>query len=671
MNKTSEFLSTPIARLATRGLVSSVAKIERACGGKTLRELILHLPRDVADRTYAPALAAAEAGRIATVRGHVIALDNSNFRRTRKIVIAEDSGGECELVFFKPAPWVFEKFRAGDEVAASGKLEISNGRLQIVHPDYIEAASEFERIAIVESIYPLTYALSNKTMRKFIGLAFAKLPRELGEASTFFADLQALHTNPLLEAARGRLALTELVQRMVAMKQDRINNAGVVGSAIAENARELESRARRVFGFELTSGQESALSDIIEDMKSDKRMMRLVQGDVGSGKTAVAILAALFASESGKQTAIMAPTEILASQHLATLTKLFARAEIEVGVEILTARDKGRARTEKLQRIAAGEVSIVVGTHSMLQDDVAFAELGLIIIDEQHKFGVAQRAALGLKSQAPANLLLLSATPIPRTLEMALYGNMDVSSIKTLPIGRKPIKTQIFSKSKREEIARGMLEKMQADPNLKAYWVCPLVVESEKTYLEAVKKRGEELREIFGPALGITHGKIKADEKARVISEFANPAGGVRLLLATTVIEVGVNVPEASVMVIENAERFGLATLHQLRGRVGRGAIESTCILIYDKLSETAKLRLETMRSTTDGFVIAERDLQIRGAGDVAGVQQSGALEFIFARMPDDAALLAEAEREAEKYMKNEKWSDIMSEIFERKKIGE
>ena len=401
---------------------------------------------------------------------------------------------------------------------------------------------------------------------------------------------------------------------------------------------DLRAKLIKALPYSLTNAQAAAVEDILRDMASGDRMLRLLQGDVGSGKTVVALLALATAIESGAQGALMVPTEILARQHHATLTKLCDAAGISV--TLLTGREKGKTRDEILTRIAAGETNLVVGTHALFQEHVVFKDLGLVVIDEQHRFGVHQRLALQAKAGGATDLLVMTATPIPRTLALTVYGDMDVSKLTEKPAGRLPIDTRVIPMARMDDVIDGLARSM-AQGN-RAYWVCPLVEESEQVDLAAAEERFLQLASRFKGQVGLVHGRMKGPDKDRVMQEFKD--GTLKLLVSTTVIEVGVDVPEATAIVIENAERFGLAQLHQLRGRVGRGSGKSSCLLLYQEpLGETAKARLSIMRETEDGFRIAEEDLRLRGAGEMLGTRQSGLPLFRMADLSTDGDLLQAA----------------------------
>ena len=427
-------------------------------------------------------------------------------------------------------------------------------------------------------------------------------------------------------------------------------------------------------GFNLTNAQARVWNEIKTDLMSEYRMLRLLQGDVGSGKTIIAILSLLVAVENKKQGALMAPTEILAEQHFETLTKLLKKSKIDDKVKILllTGKDKGKQKQEKLSLIRDGSVDIVIGTHALFQENVEFKDLELAVIDEQHKFGVYQRLALSDKGKKEkANILTMTATPIPRTLAMTSFGDMDLSVIDEMPPNRKEVQTSVLSLDKMDELLEMIKRRLNSGEIKKLYWVCPLVEESEKLDLSDVVSRFENLKDYFGDIVGMVHGKMNPDEKDVVMKDFADVSGKTKILLATTVIEVGVNVPEANLMVIEHSERFGLSSLHQLRGRIGRGAEKSFCILLHsNKMTSVARERLSVMKETTDGFKIAEKDLKLRGAGDVLGVRQSGMIDFKIASLENDYELFLMAKQDIQniifvyKKENTERWKRLQNLLY-------
>jgi ATP-dependent DNA helicase RecG len=511
-------------------------------------------------------------------------------------------------------------------------------------------------MAAVEPVYPLTQGLSNAMVRRACFAAnerLAELPEWIDAAflrskkyETFRASLLRLHKPGEpddIDASgmfRSRLAYDELLAHQLALALVRSDMKRDPGRSHQASGA-LQEKIAAALPFSLTPSQRRAVEEIKKDLSSDERMLRLLQGDVGSGKTLVALLAAAHVIESGKQAVIMAPTEVLARQHLARIAPLAAAAGIRV--EILTGRERGASRDALLKDLAGGSVDLLVGTHAVFQDDVEFSDLALAVVDEQHRFGVHQRLALADKGEA-TDVLVMTATPIPRTLVLTYFGDMDVSELREKPAGRQPIETVAVALERLHEVVEAVQRAIES--GARAYWICPLVEESEEVDFAAAEARFAHLQELFGTRVGLVHGKMKAADKDDAMERFAN--GATPLLVATTVVEVGVDVPEATIMVIEHAERFGLAQLHQLRGRVGRGKDKSTCLLLYRApLGATAKRRLETMRETEDGFRIAEEDLALRGEGEVLGTRQSGLPGFKMADASLHRDLLETARRDA------------------------
>src|SRR5208337_2164568 len=539
----------------------------------------------------------------------------------------------------------------------SGKLEIYDGFRQIVHPDRVMDAEEFAKLPGVEPVYGLTEGLFQRTVARAAEAALKRLPRlpEWIGAETLdrlnlpaFAEaLGAMHRPQAPEdvdpAGRGatRLAYDELLANQLALLLVRARLRTIAGRAhIAGGA--LGRRLEAALPFSLTGAQRQAVEEIRADLRAEKRMIRLLQGDVGSGKTVVALLAMAEVVEAGRQAAMMAPTEVLARQHFYRMAPLADTVGLRMA--LMTGRDKASERRETLAALAAGKLDIAVGTHALFQESVVFADLGLAVVDEQHRFGVRQRLALADKGTA-VDLLVMTATPIPRSLVLAYFGDMDVSALREKPPGRQPIDTRAMPIERIDEVVAGLSRAL--GQSARAYWICPLVEESETLDVAAAEDRAEALRSIFGGAVGLVHGRMAGPDKDAAMERFER--GETKVLVATTVVEVGVDVSEATIMIVEHAERFGLAQLHQLRGRVGRGAGRSSCLLLYKgPLGETAKARIETLRATEDGFRIAEEDLRLRGEGDVLGARQAGAPGFRFARLDVHGALLARARRGAE-----------------------
>ena len=632
------------------GIGPKLGKILGEFTGDKIIDLLFHLPSNLIDRQYRPSLAEVEDGRIATFEVEVMKHEAPRRRNLPYRILCGNETGYLSLVFFHArGDWLGKAMPEGAKRMVSGRVERFREQLQIVHPDHMLPQAEFDKLPIVEPVYPLTAGLSAKVLMKAIQAALPQVP-ELPEWqeeewlkkqgwSDWRSATQAAHRPENMAAlepthlVRARLAYDELLAHQLVLALVRRDRKKQQGRAY-QSGDELQARLRSLLPFPLTGSQESAISDIAEDMAAPMRMLRLLQGDVGSGKTVVAVMAMLQAVANGAQAALMAPTEILARQHAETLGPWLD--ELGIRWQVMTARNKGKLRKESLDAVALGDVQIAIGTHALFQDDVAFADLGLAVVDEQHRFGVQQRMALSSKGNG-VDVLVMTATPIPRTLTLTAYGDMDVSRMPDKPPGRKPVDTRVISMDRYVEVAQGLGNALQ--DGARVYWVCPLVSESELIDLAAAEDRANALRAIYGDKVGLVHGQMKAADKDAVMARFAS--GEISILVATTVIEVGVNVPEATVMVIEHAERFGLAQLHQLRGRVGRGLDKSSCVLLYrGPLGETAKARLGIMRETEDGFKIAEEDLRLRGAGEVLGTRQSGLPAFRLADLEAHADLL-------------------------------
>jgi ATP-dependent DNA helicase RecG len=549
----------------------------------------------------------------------------------------------------------------GSRRYVSGTLQMYDGTPQIVHPDRVVDESAFAKLSGIDAVYPLTEGLALGALRRAIAQALERLP-ELPEWISAEV-LRRCHFPPIKEALTrvhmpveltdvlpdspfwSRLAFDELLAGQLALALVRAQLRRPAGNRHAGDGR-LRGKVIDALPYALTASQQKAGAAIAEDLRQPVRMLRLLQGDVGSGKTVVALLAAAAVVEVGKQAALMAPTEILARQHVKTIAPLGQRAGLRVA--ILTGREKGKERREILARLEAGEIDFLVGTHALIQDDVAFKALALAVVDEQHRFGVRERLALTDKGEA-VDVLVLSATPIPRTLVLTYFGDMDASELREKPAGRQPIDTRAVPDTRLGEVIEAVGRALSAGKSV--YWICPLVEESETSNLTDAEARFKSLQQRFGDRVGLVHGKMRGASKDRVMGQFA--AGEIGLLVATTVVEVGVDVPAATIMVIENAERFGLAQLHQLRGRIGRGSEASTCLLLYrEPLGEMSKARLKAIRETTDGFRIAEEDLRLRGEGDVLGVRQSGLPGYRIVRSDVHAQLITQARDEALRIMR-------------------
>jgi ATP-dependent DNA helicase RecG len=623
-------------------------------------DLLFHVPTGVIDRRARPKLRDVVPGTVVTVAVTVDRHRPSPPHRPRAPyqVYASDDTGDLILTFFNARRDYLEKLLPVGELRyVSGTTGLYDHMLQMVHPDRVVDEAGFAKLPLVEPVYPLTEGLSLNQVRKAIDAALPKIP-DLPEWQdpawvarerypSFAVALKTLHrpaapADVLPEShAWTRLAYDELLAGQLALALVRAHLRRPAGRATSGTGA-LRKALIEALPYSLTRSQSQAIKDIAEDLAKPERMLRLLQGDVGSGKTVVALLSAATVIEAGRQAALMAPTEILARQHYATIAPLAAKAGIEVA--ILTGRERGRERADILERLLLGGIHILVGTHAIFQDDVEFRDLGLAIVDEQHRFGVHQRLALARKGEA-VDMLVMTATPIPRTLVLTYFGDMDISELREKPAGRQPIDTRTLPIDRLDDVVEAIGRALSE--GRRVYWVCPLVEESEKSDLAAAEERFADLKRRFGVWADLVHGRMKGAEKDAAMARFA--AGETRLLVATTVIEVGVDVPEATVMVIEHAERFGLAQLHQLRGRIGRGSERSTCLLLYrSPLGETAKARLEIMRQTEDGFRIAEEDLRLRGEGDVLGTRQSGVPGFHVARIETHGKLIGAARDDAQ-----------------------
>ncbi len=641
------------------GVGPKIAALIGRVAGPRVVDLILTPPAGLVDRSFKPKIADAPLGRIVTLE---VTVDRHHAppkgkRLPYKIICSDDTGFITLIFFHARADYLQKTLPEGETRIVSGKLEDFNGAKQMAHPDYVADPAKPGEMPEFEPVYPLTAGLSAAVMRKASAQALTRAPDlpEWQDASwlkardwigwksaidALHAPTEEEHLSPL-SPIRQRLSYDELLSNQLALLLIRKARIKSKGRAI-EGDGKLRTKAKKALPFSLTNAQNDALMEIFDDMQSGERMVRLLQGDVGSGKTIVAFFAMLAAIESGAQAALMAPTEILARQHMDSLSVLAKAAGVRM--DILTGRDKSAARAEKLARLQSGDMDILMGTHALFQEGVEFRDLALVVIDEQHRFGVRQRVALTQKGPKP-DLLVMTATPIPRTLSLTAYGDMDHSRITEKPPGRKPVDTRAAPMTRLDEIIAGI--KRAASKGEQAYWVCPLVEESDLLELTAAEERFESLKEaIGGDRVGIVHGRMSGLEKDAVMERFYR--GDLSVLIATTVIEVGVNAPNATIMIIEHAERFGLAQLHQLRGRVGRSDKQSSCILLYKPpLGETAKARLKVLRDTEDGFVIAEEDLRLRGAGDVLGAAQSGFPRFRLADIAVHGELLAAARDDA------------------------
>ncbi len=657
-------LFAPVTNLAGIGPKLAVALTRLLKGGDgteaaKVGDLLFHLPSGLIDRRNQPTITGAAEGALATIKVRVDRHQPPP-RGNRRIpyrVYVHDETGELGLTFFRgQSSWLEKQLPVGETRYVSGRVEWYNGRPTMVHPDHIVTEENFADMPLVEPVYPLTAGLSLKVAQKCAAAALSALP-ELPE--WIDASLLERHHWPRLSEALNRihrprdildisadaiswkrLAYDELLAGQLALALVRRRMKKGAGKPWVGTGEKQQSIIDKL-PFELTQAQKRSVQEIHADMAQPQRMLRMLQGDVGSGKTAVALLACAAAVEAGGQAAIMAPTEILARQHYATIAPLAKSVGMKVAV--LTGREKGAARKEIYAELADGSIDILLGTHALFQADVVFHNLALGVVDEQHRFGVHQRLALASKGGF-ADILVMTATPIPRTLVLTFFGDMDVSKLDEKPASRLPIQTNAIALDRLDQLVSRVQDAVSRGE--KIYWICPLVEESDELPVTAAEVRYKALEQVLGQNVGMVHGRMKPAEKDAAMLDFKE--GKTRVLVATTVIEVGVDVPDATIMVIEHAERFGLAQLHQLRGRVGRGDKPSTCLLLYKApLGEVAEARLRIMRETEDGFRIAEEDLKLRGEGEILGTRQSGTPGFQIARMEHHAQLLEIARDDA------------------------
>lgn len=627
-------------------------------------DLLFHLPQGGVPRRLMGSVSEAPVGEPVTVGVTVVAHRPAQIgsgKRPHRVLV-EDSTGDISLVFFgMPRARVEKMLPLGAHRYITGRIDLWDGTRQMVHPSRIVDEAGLAELPAVEPIYGATEGLTSRAINKLAVAALDRLPTlpewqdpawlEKNRLPAFADALRVEHRpeEPLPKAedplqpppatpARRRLSYDELLASQLALALMRARQRRKAGRVNAGDGA-LSGRIQAALPFALTGAQARAVAEIRADLAAPRRMLRLLQGDVGSGKTAVALLALASAVEAGRQAALMAPTEILARQHFERLQPLAGGLRLR----LMTGRDRASERKSTLAALAAGEIDILVGTHALFQEAVTFRDLGLAVVDEQHRFGVHQRLALGAKGEA-VDFLVMTATPIPRTLALTFFGDMDVSVLDEKPAGRQPIRTLTLPTERIDEVVAGLARAIATGERV--YWICPLVEESEFIDLAAAAERFDDLKQHFGDAVGLIHGKMPGPEKDSAMARFA--AGETKVLVSTTVVEVGVDVPEATIMVIEHAERFGLAQLHQLRGRVGRGSKASSCLLLYrGPLGQVARARLEMMRDSEDGFRIAEADLKLRGEGEVLGTRQSGLAAFRLARLESDGDLLVAARDDA------------------------
>ena len=652
-----EILNPLFAEIQTlKGVGPGIAKPLERLGLSRAIDVLFHLPTGFIDRHPTEGVKLSDVGRIISVVLTPVDYKQSYSGRGPLRVECVDGGGDhVSLTFFGRNPsYAKKQLPLGEARLISGKLEAYGQALQIVHPDHILLPAEAETLAVREPVYPLSEGLTGRRLGQLAEQALERAPHlpewiEPGLLAQrgwpgWREAITLVHKEPGHEKARERLAYDEIFANQLALMLVRASARRRRGTPLRGDG---ALRAALRLPYSLTGAQRRTIVEIEADLIQPTPMTRLLQGDVGAGKTMVALHAMLAAIEAGAQTALLAPTEILARQHYDTLSRQLAG--LPVSVAILTGRDKGRVREATLMGLADGSINLLIGTHAIFQERVGYRNLGLVVIDEQHRFGVAQRLLLTQKAETPPHLLAMTATPIPRTLVLTNYGEMDVSRLDEMPPGRQPVDTRVLSTERLGEVADALARHIGGGGQ--AYWVCPLVEESEKSDLAAAQERAAALATRFPGKVGLIHGKMKGPEKDAVMAAFARAE--LALLVATTVIEVGVDVPNATLMIIEEADRFGLAQLHQLRGRVGRGSEKSVCLLLRGgALSETSRARLALMRETNDGFRIAEEDLRLRGGGEILGTKQSGEANFrlataeaITALAPiatDDARLLVD-----------------------------
>jgi ATP-dependent DNA helicase RecG len=636
---------------ALKGVGAALSKPLGRLGLSRIVDILFHLPTGFVDRHRVDALDMKDVGRVISIVVTPVDYKQGYSGRGPLRIHATDAGGDyVSLIFFGGgASYAKKQLPLGEPKLISGKLESYGQDLQIVHPDYIVAPTDGENLPTREAIYPLSEGITSRRLGQMAEQAMARAPilpewiepsllSKRGWPSWRDAVIRA-HHDVFDVVASERLAYDEVFANQLALMLVRASSRRRKGVSLAGDGR---LRSMLKLPYTLTGAQQRTIREIEGDMVQSTPMTRLLQGDVGAGKTMVALHALLSAVEAGAQGALLAPTGILARQHFDTISRILSG--LPVNVAILTGQDKGKAREATLMGLADGSIDILIGTHAIFQEAVSYRNLGFAVIDEQHRFGVAQRLLLTQKAEHPPHLLVMTATPIPRTLTLTHYGEMDVSRLDEMPPGRQPIETRVLSTERLNEVIDGLARHI--DRGGQAYWVCPLVEESEKTDSAAVEARAETLRQRFGTKVGFVHGRMKGPEKDAVMEAFTR--GDIAVLVATTVIEVGVDVPNATLMIVEEAERFGLAQLHQLRGRVGRGSEKSICLLLRgNALTETSRARLALMRETNDGFRIAEEDLRLRGAGELLGTRQSGEAIFRLASPEMIASMIGTATDDA------------------------
>lgn len=675
-----DFLNTDLQFIKGVGPVLA-GRFDEILGGRTVRDFLLHKPSYVRSREMIDSVEKSEPGDIVTVPVLIKAHKQGGVfgkgrRRPTQIQSADKMGRSITIQFFNInfLDYWLEKLPIGQWRVVSGKLEQnSNGSFFISHPEFIEKMENADKIPAIQAIYPAGEGVSQKSFANVRDQLFAALDRVIGDDETpdvrqFFDAIKTVHFpssgDDLLPNSRAMqvLAYSELYAHQAAIaisRRQRIEQRNL--RPVRAKKYDLLPKFYATLPFALTGAQERVIDEIFTDMQKPLPMMRLVQGDVGSGKTIVALAAATYMAESGAQTVLLAPTDTLAQQHYGKLKTVCD--QLGIHCDILTGRDKGAGRKEKLISLKSGRTKLTVGTHALFSSDVEYKDLGLVIIDEQHRFGVAQREAMRSCGVNP-DMLALSATPIPRTLSMTIYGDMDISIVNEKPAGRLPIKTTKLATARVNELVARLAPQIANDA--KVFWVCPLVEESETSDMTAAEGRHDYLKKYF-PNTGLVHGKMDKKKRDQVMADFANPNSKMRVLVSTTVIEVGIDVPQATIIVIENAERFGLAALHQLRGRVGRGSQQSFCILMFGpNVTEDGLKRLDVLCETDDGFVIAEQDLMMRGVGELLGTKQSGWIAYNFVDYREHRDLFKLASRDAQEMSQSDQWTKDLMFIFNR-----
>lgn len=633
-----------------KGIGPALAKPLARLGLERVVDIAFHLPVSWIDRVAVETVEGHDAGKVIIVTVTPTDYRASPGRGPFRVVTQDRDGNILNLVFFGNASaWVRKLFPLMEPRVVTGKLELYGQDAQMVHPDHVWKPEEAITLPAREPVYGLSEGLTNKRIGDLAKQALARAPdlpewiepslKSQQDWPDWRAALLRVHADPSDEVARNRLAYDEIFANQLALMLVRASSRRRKGVPLHGDGK---LRAMLELPYKPTNAQTRTIGEIEGDMAQAVPMVRLLQGDVGSGKTYVALNAMLVAVEAGAQAAMLAPTEILARQHYENIRRMVAG--LPINVAILTGRDKGKARESVLMGLADGSIHILIGTHAIFQEKVAYKCLGLAVVDEQHRFGVAQRMMLAAKAERPPHLLVMTATPIPRTLTLSNYGEMDVSRLDEMPPGRQPIETRVLSVERLDEVVDALGRHIHKGGQ--AYWVCPLVEESELSDQAAAEARAATLQARFGDHIGLVHGRMKGPEKDKVMERFA--AGELAVLVATTVIEVGVDVPNSTLMIIEGADRFGLAQLHQLRGRVGRGDGKSVCLLLRNPmLSQTARARLALMRESNDGFRIAEEDLRLRGGGELLGTRQSGEAQYRLATPERIDALIGTAHDDA------------------------